>query len=216
MPVVMDPSGYVYEGVSSNRIEGVMASCYYKETVEDMYGDLHENVVLWDAEQYAQENPLFTDEYGMYAWDVPQGLWQVKFEKEGYQTTYSEWLPVPPPQLEVNIAMTQNKHPEVKAARAYEDGIEVEFDKYMQLDGLTTENIFVTKNGETAAGTVTLLNEEQAYEDNPVKYASKVRFVPETSFLTTDEVTLTVSRKVKSYAGIQMGEDYTQSFDIEK
>lgn len=211
-----DPSGYVYEGVSSNRVEGVMASCYYKETVEDMYGDLHENVVLWNAEEYAQENPLFTDEYGMYRWDVPKGLWQVKFEKEGYQTTYSEWLPVPPPQLEVNIAMTQNKQPEVKAARAYEDGIEVEFDKYMQLDGLTTENIFVTKNGETAAGMVTLLNEEQAYEDNPVKYASKVRFVPETSFLTTDEVTLTVSRKVKSYAGIQMGEDYTQSFDIEK
>lgn len=213
---VHDPSGYVYEGVSSNRIEGVMASCYYKETVEDMYGDLHENIVLWDAEQYAQENPLFTDENGMYRWDVPQGLWQVKFEKEGYQTTYSEWLPVPPPQLEVNIAMTQNKQPEVVSARAYEDGIEVEFDKYMQLDGLTTENIFVTKNGETAAGTVTLLNEEQAYEDNPVTYASKVRFVPETSFLTTDEVTLTVSRKVKSYAGIQMGEDYTQSFDIEK
>ena len=213
---IHDPSGYVYEGVSSNRIEGVMASCYYRETVEDMYGDLHENIVLWDAENYAQENPLFTDENGMYRWDVPQGLWQVKFEKEGYQTTYSEWLPVPPPQLEVNIAMTQNKQPEVKAARAYEDGIEVEFDKYMQLDGLTTENIFVTKNGETAAGTVTLLNEEQAYEDNPVTYASKVRFVPETSFLTTDEVTLTVSRKVKSYAGIQMGEDYTQSFDIEK
>lgn len=213
---VHDPSGYVYEGVSSNRIEGVMASCYYKETVEDMYGDLHENIVLWDAEQYAQENPLFTDENGMYRWDVPQGLWQVKFEKEGYQTTYSEWLPVPPPQLEVNIAMTQNKQPEVKVARAYEDGIEVEFDKYMQLDGLTTENIFVTKNGETAAGTVKLLNEEQAYENNPITYASKVRFVPETSFLTTDEVTLTVSRKVKSYAGIQMGEDYTQSFDIEK
>ena len=213
---IVDPSGYVYEGVSSNRIEGVMASCYYKETVEDMYGDLHENIVLWDAEQYAQENPLFTDENGMYRWDVPQGLWQVKFEKEGYQTTYSEWLPVPPPQLEVNIAMTQNRQPEVVSARAYEDGIEVEFDKYMQLEGLNTENIFVTKNGETVAGAVTLLNEEQTYEDNPITYASKVRFVPETSFLTTDEVTLTVSRKVKSYAGIQMEEDYMQSFDIEK
>lgn len=193
-----------------------MATVYYKETVEDMYGDLHENVVLWDAEQYAQENPLFTDENGMYRWDVPQGLWQVKFEKEGYETTYSEWLPVPPPQLEVNIAMTQNKQPEVKMARAYEDGIEVEFDKYMQLDGLTTENIFVTKNGETTSGTLTLLNEEQAYEDNPVTYASKVRFIPETSFLTTDEVTLTVSRKVKSYAGVPMEVDYTQTFDIEK
>ena len=214
--VQIDPSGYVYEGVSSNRVEGVMASCYYKETVEDMYGDLHENVVLWDAEQYAQENPLFTDENGMYRWDVPQGLWQVKFEKEGYETTYSDWLPVPPPQLEVNIGIKQSTQPEVKMARAYEDGIEVEFSKYMQPDLLNTENIFVTKNGEIATGCVKLLNEEQSYEGKAETYASKVRFVPETAFLTTDEVVLTVSRKVKSYAGIPMLEDYTQEFDIEK
>lgn len=214
--VQIDPSGYIYEGVSSNRVEGVMASCYYKETVEDMYGDLHENVVFWDAEQYAQENPLFTDENGMYRWDVPQGLWQVKFEKEGYETTYSDWLPVPPPQLEVNIGIKQSTQPEVKTARAYEDGIEVEFSKYMQPDLLNTEYIFVTKNGEIATGSVKLLNEEQSYEGKVETYASKVRFVPETSFLTTDEVVLTVSRKVKSYAGIQMEADYIQEFDIEK
>ena len=213
---ILDPSGYVYEGVSSNRVEGVTATCYYKETVEDMYGDKHENVVLWNAAEYAQENPLFTDENGMYRWDVPQGLWQVKFEKEGYETTYSEWLPVPPPQLEVNIGLTQNRQPEVAAAHAYEDGVEVEFDKYMMTDKLTTENIFVTKNGEDVAGTVTLLDEEQAYEDNPVTYASKVRFVPEVSFLATDEVVLTVSRKVQSYAGVPMEADYTQAFDIER
>ena len=213
---IHDPSGYVYEGVSSNRVEGVTATCYYKETVEDMYGDKHENVVLWNAAEYAQENPLFTDENGMYRWDVPQGLWQVKFEKEGYETTYSEWLPVPPPQLEVNIGLTQNRQPEVAAAHAYEDGVEVEFDKYMMTDKLTTENIFVTKNGEDVAGTVTLLDEEQAYGGNPVAYASKVRFVPEVSFLATDEVVLTVSRKVQSYAGVPMEADYTQAFDIER
>ena len=54
---VMDPSGYVYEAVASNRLQGVTATCYYKEMVEDMYGDLHENIVLWDAAEYAQENP---------------------------------------------------------------------------------------------------------------------------------------------------------------
>lgn len=213
---IHDPSGYVYEGVSSNRVEGVMASCYYKETVEDMYGDLHENEVFWDAEQYAQENPLFTDANGMYRWDVPQGLWRVKFEKEGYETTYSEWLPVPPPQLEVNVAIKQNTQPEVKTARAYEDAIEVEFSKYMQPDLLNTENIIVTKNGETAAGEVKLLNEEEAYEGKAEKYASKLRFIPEVSFLATDDVVLTISHKVKSYAGIQMEADYTQEFDIEK
>lgn len=213
----IDPSGYVYEGVSSNRVEGVTATAYYKEMVEDMYGDLHENIVLWDAAEYAQENPLFTDEYGMYAWDVPQGLWQVKFEKEGYQTTYSEWLPVPPPQLDVNIPMTQLLQPTVKQGKAYGEGVEVEFDKYMDPEQLTTNNILVTKNGTAISGTIVLLNEEEAYEGRTEKYASKVRFeVPEgEELLSTDEVQLTVRKAVKSYAGVQMQDDYTQKFDVE-
>ncbi len=212
---VHDPSGYVYEGVSSNRLEGVMALCYYKETVEDIYGDQHENVVLWDAEQYAQENPLFTDANGMYRWDVPKGLWQVKFEKEGYETTYSEWLPVPPPQLEVNIPMVQNKQPEVAGVHAYKDGVEIEFDKYMQPATLNTDNIFVIQNGEKVAGKVTLLNEEVAYEGQSETYASKVRFVFDQA-VTAKEITLTVVNSVKSYAGLQMQDVYTQTFAIEQ
>ncbi|MBR4042038.1 MAG: chitobiase/beta-hexosaminidase C-terminal domain-containing protein, partial [Bacteroidaceae bacterium] len=211
----IDPAGYVYEGVSSNRVEGVTATCYYKETVEDMYGDLRENIVLWNAEEYAQENPLFTDENGMYQWFVPQGLWQVKFEKEGYETTYSEWLPVPPPQLEVNIPIVQNKQPEVVIVHAYEDGIVVEFDKYMQPATLNTSNIFVVQNGEKVDGTVVMLNEEIAYRDSSVVYVSKVRFVFDQP-ITAEELTLTVSNRVKSYAGIQMQDTYTQTFDIEK
>ena len=210
-----DPSGYVYEGVSSNRLQGVIASCYYKETVEDMYGDLHENVVLWNAEEYAQENPLFTDEYGMYRWDVPKGLWQVKFEKEGYETTYSEWLPVPPPQLEVNIGMVQGRQPEVKAARAYEDAVEVEFDKYMIPELLTTENIIVMQNGIAVDGTVELLNEEVSYEGEADTFASKIRFNAAQPF-TEQEITLMVSNRVKSYAGIRMQDNYQQTFTIEQ
>lgn len=213
---VMDPSGFVYEAVSSNRVQGVTASCYYKETVEDMYGDLHENIVLWNAEEYAQENPLFTDENGMYQWDVPQGLWRVKFEKEGYQTTYSEWLPVPPPQLDVNIAMTQLVQPAVKSGKAYSEGVEIEFDKYMDPATLTTDNIKLTRNNVAVAGTIVLLNEEKVNSDNEQTYASKIRFqMPaEQELLNTDEVKLTISKSVESYAGIQMEEDYSQSFDV--
>ena len=215
--VKIDPSGYVYEAVSSNRLQGVTATAYYKETVEDMYGDLHENIVLWNAEEYAQENPLFTDEYGMYQWDVPQGLWQVKFEKEGYQTTYSEWLPVPPPQLEVNIAMTQLLQPSVLNGKAYSGGVELTFDKYMDPETLTTENIMVTKNGNPIEGTIKLLNEEVAYEGETQTYASKIRFeVPAgEELLATDAVQLTVRKAVKSYAGVQMEADYVQDFDVE-
>lgn len=209
----IDPSGYVYEGVPSNRLEGVTASIYYKETTEDMYGELHDKVVLWDASEYAQKNPLFTDKYGMYAWDVPQGLWQVKFEKEGYETAYSEWLPVPPPQLDVNIGMTQNSQPEVRTVHAYNDGVEIEFTKYMLPSTLTTANILVSVNGKTIEGTTELLNVENNLNGN--SYASKVRFVPTERF-SGDNIMLTVSNKVKSYANVAPQETFCQEFPIEQ
>lgn len=208
----VDPSGYVYEGVPSNRLEGVTASIYYKETEEDMYGELHDKVVLWDASEYAQKNPLFTDKDGMYAWDVPQGLWQVKFEKEGYETAYSEWLPVPPPQLDVNIAMTQNSQPEVRNVHAYDDGVDIEFSKYMLPNTLTTGNILVAINGNAIDGTVEILNAENNV--NGVSYASKIRFVP-TEKIKEKSIWLTISNKVKSYANVAMQETFHQEFQIE-
>ena len=208
----VDPSGYVYEGVPSNRLEGVTASIYYKETEEDMYGELHDKVVLWDASEYAQKNPLFTDKDGMYAWDVPQGLWQVKFEKEGYETAYSEWLPVPPPQLDVNIAMTQNSQPEVRNVHAYDDGVDIEFSKYMLPNTLTTGNILVAINGNAIDGTVEILNAENNV--NGVSYASKICFVP-TEKIKEKSIWLTISNKVKSYANVAMQETFHQEFQIE-
>lgn len=221
--VIIDPSGYVYEAVPENRVEGVQATIYYKEEVEDIYGDKHEDIVMWNAEDYAQKNPLFTDENGMYRWDVPQGLWQVKFEKDGYVTAYSEWLPVPPPQLEVNIGITQNKQPEVIEARAYEQGVEVQFDKYMDPATLTDANISVTAGGNKLAGEIQLVNAALADEfalpedADAMRYASRIRFVPEQTLAsTTGELRLTVSRNVKSYAGIPMTETYSQTLDVEK
>lgn len=220
---IHDPAGFVYEAVPTNRVEGVQASIYYKETKEDMYGDPYEEIILWNAEEYAQKNPLFTDENGMYRWDVPQGLWQVKFEKDGYQTAFSEWLPVPPPQLEVNIGIVQNKQPEVTEARAYEEGVEVQFDKYMDLSTMTTENIFVTAGGEKLNGEIRLIDaalaDEYASEEDAdaTRYASRVRFVPEQPLsVTTGEIRLTVSRNVLSYAGIPMTETFSQALDVEK
>ncbi|MCR5445653.1 MAG: chitobiase/beta-hexosaminidase C-terminal domain-containing protein, partial [Bacteroidales bacterium] len=204
---IYDPSGFVYEAVESNRLEGVTATCYYKEEVEDMYGDLHENIMVWDAEEYAQRNPLFTDAEGKYAWDVPTGLWQVKFEKDGYETACSEWLPVPPPQLEVNVGMKQLRQPAVSHVKVCTDGIDITFDKYMDPQTLTTENIFVTKGGQTVDGKIELLNAEGGY-------ASKLRF--NASLTANDKLQLTIRHTVESYAGLQMEQDFTQQFDVEQ
>lgn len=213
---VIDPSGYVYEAVSSNRLQGVTATAYYKETREDMYGDLYEEVVLWDAEEYAQENPLFTDENGMYAWDVPTGLWQVKFEKNGYETTCSEWLPVPPPQLEVNVPMTQYIPAEVVDVQAYETGIIITFDKYMKPDKLTTGYISVVQGEQLIAGSIQLLDEEVAYAEGDPTYARQLRFIPASAFEAGSEIQLSVGRKVQTYAGIPMSDDFVQTFTVQR
>lgn len=217
---IHDPSGYVYEGVSSNRLQGVTATCYYKEMVEDMYGDLHENVVLWNAEEYAQQNPLFTDENGMYQWDVPQGLWQVRFEKEGYQPAQSEWLPVPPPQMDVNIGMVQNSQPEVVSARAYEDGVELQFSKYMDPATLNADNIYIKcKSADTEVlitdAQIELLNAEAAIEGSEQQYASRLRLATD-RLGYYDEARIIVSRNVQSYAGIGMTDNFEQQLDVEK
>lgn len=210
----IDPSGFVYEGVFSNRLEGVTATVYFKEIKEDMYGDLHENIVKWDAEEYGQKNPLLTDENGYYRWDVPQGLWQVKFEKEGYETTYSEWLPVPPPQLDVNISMKQNVQPKVKSAYAYDDAVVLEFDKYMLPSTLVDGNIVIISGNKKIDGSILLLNEESKIAGSNEKFASKVRFNASEPF-NTEEIKLVVSNNVTSYANIKMQNDFTKILSVQ-
>lgn len=210
----IDPSGFVYEGVESNRLEGVTASCYYKETVEDMYGNLVDNVNLWDAEEYDQENPLLTDSMGMYQWFVPVGLWQVKLEKTGYETAYSDWLPVPPPQLDVNIGMVQNVQPTVVDAAATKTAVEFEFDKYMMTGYLDTSNIHVYQNGNYVQGTIEFVNAEQAYANPDSIYASAVRFVPNSHF-AGGQLSLIVSNRVRSYSGIRMQETFVRTLTLQ-
>ena len=103
----VDPSGIVYDADSKKPIYGATVTIYYKEDLGD------KNAALWDAAEYDQQNPITTDEDGFYAWDVPAGYWQVKAECDGYETSYSDWLPVPPPQLEVNIPLKKINVPHV-------------------------------------------------------------------------------------------------------
>lgn len=211
---ILDPSGYVFEAVADNRVQGATATIYYKEEYEDMYGDKRERVVVWNAEDYAQQNPLFTDENGEYAWDVPQGLWQVKFEKQGYQTTTTDWLPVPPPQLDINVPMSQFTQPVVLRARASEQGVGITFDKWMKPGTLTTENITVTMGDNVVAGTLQML--DATYSPDSIAYVRQLRFVPSEAFQIGQQLTLTVAATAESYAGVTMAEAYTQTFDVER
>lgn len=218
---LIDPSGYVYEAVPSNRLEGVSATCYYKDSLQNNYGDWVVIEQQWNAQEFDQLNPQLTNELGKYGWDVPMGMWQVRYEKDGYEPTRSEWLPVPPPQLEVNIPMVQRTAPEVEMAHVYQDGIELLFSKYMQPETLTPDmlKVKVIRGGkETLLSDikVELLNEEAAAKGSETTYASRLRLTSETGWQNADEVLLIVNHRVKSYCGVTMQQDYTQHFDIEK
>ncbi len=212
---IMDPSGYVFEAVASNRVQDALASVYYKDIYEDMYGDSQERIVLWDAEEFAQVNPMLTDENGEYGWDVPAGLWQVRVVKDGYLDTQSEWLPVPPPQLDVNLSMTQPSAPVVSRVVASEQGVEVGFDKYMKPAHLTPNNIFVTRAGQKLDGTIRLLDSERT-PDSTKTFARRVLFVPAQKLSVNEKVQLTVKAGVESYANVGMVQDFTQEFDVQQ
>lgn len=203
-----DPSGYVYEAVPSNRVEGVTATAYTIEEYYDEFDELQQDIVLWDATEFDQENPLITDVEGRYAWDVPAGKWQVKYEKENYVTTYSEWLDVPPPQTEVNVEIISTLAPEIKEVYAYDDYVEVTFSQYMTLD--TTDRISVFQNNNEIDGSVVAVNAED--NGKGVQYASIFRFVPSDE-LKSGTVNVKVQDTV-NYAGTAMTSNYDEGHNV--
>jgi len=225
---IADPSGYVYEAVPSNRVEGVTATVYeYKEIIEtDDYGvetGRRKEEVKWDAENYDQINPQTTDAAGIFAWDVPEGLWVVKFTRDGYEDADSyqdvaatvrgengkNYLPVPPIQTEINTAIVSRAKPEVSAVSAFEDEIRIDFSQYMQIGTVNNTNVTVkTADGKTVSGTLEPLNAEDNYEKT-AQYASSFAFKPaDPAKNLYGTVTVTV-KNVKSYNENAIAAAYT-------
>ena len=196
----IDPSGYVYEGFPENRLEGVKATIYYQdpETKE---------TVLWNAAEYDQANPLYTDEDGAYAWDVPEGLWQVKYEKEGYETAYSEWLPVPPPQLDVNIGMVSMTAPQVESLTVFSDRAEVVFSKYMIPESLG-EMKLLDKSGKELAFALEYDEAGESEDGTPLAKEFVLRLDGDSMLEPGSSCRLVLSGSEKSYADVaaQQGE----------
>ena len=206
--MVIDPSGYVYEAVPSNRLEGVTATALYLgEDGQD---------IQWDAADYDQVNPQITGSDGIYQWDVPQGKWMVTFEKEGYQDTTSEaaamakdssytdgWLPVPPPQLEVNVGMVSTAEPEVESVTAYNDRIEVTFSQYMDIESIGGA-VSLTRDGATIQTVVEALDAEYNLEGTE-QYATRFSITPADGVCSG---TVCISTAAANYADTKLAQNY--------
>jgi len=211
---IWDPSGYVFETVPFNRLEGVTATALQQDADTGSWS-------VWDADWFLQENPVLSDSEGRYGWDVPPGMWQVLFQKPGYETAYSDELQVPPPRTEVNVGMVSYMAPAVAsvAAAVYGGYIDINFDKYMKASTLTESTVVVSAvydndEAQRVTGNVTLKDTVLNPNDAAMLLARTARFVPETTLTVGSSYRVEINQMAQSYAEQPMASDETHVVTI--
>lgn len=210
--LVIDPSGYIYEGVPSNRLTDVKTTLYYM--------DRDGNTVEWNASEYEQSNPIFSDRNGRYEWFVPDGLWQVKAECDGYETFYTDWVRVPPAQMDMNFGMVSKESPVIEQLCAYPDAVEINLTKYVYADDITAESVVVYANNQQLQGTVRLVDAEIDHWDGQYnteasggsgnRYVSKLRFFPNDELPLGTNIKVCLNDNIRSYANVTVASNYSQ------
>ena len=150
---------------------------------------------------------------------MPKGNWIVKVEKDGYDSADSSksensvdgYLPVPPPQFDVNIGIVSQDKPVVERVNAYDDEILIKFSQYMQIDTVNLKNIKILRNSKAVSGKIEPVNAEYNY-GNTEMFASEFRFVPDISL--NDSVDIEI-KNVKNYNNSAMTGTYQKNIAVE-
>ena len=158
----------------------------------------------WNAEEFTQINPVISDGDGNYGWYVPAGEWKVRAEKEGYSTVESDWLPVPPPQLDVNLELVSIMQPKVAGIDLASDKMLVRFDNYVIAESFTKENVALKDSTDTTVE-IASVESVDAKERNE-KAIAKEFVVTFATALAEGSYTATVAAGVTSYADVVMNE----------
>ena len=195
----LDPSGIVYEAVESNPLSGITAELWYSASKDGT------NAVKWDAENYGgQINPQLTDAEGMYSWYVPDGYWKVKFTKDGYIAAETEWMEVPPPQLDVNIGLISTAAPAVQSINAYPDYVEIIFTQYMSV----TKTLTIPDGYTYEWAEKTPVNTE-----SNICYSKVLRLIPNNKAKVGDTVSVSIEG-AENYAGTSLSKYISGSLTV--
>ncbi len=102
---VIDPEGYVYEAAGKNETRIRNATVTMLKFNEDK-----KNFENWNAKDFAQKNPQITNQTGQYSFLVPEGLYKITVEADGYESYSSaEFTASDGDSLHENIELTK-KH----------------------------------------------------------------------------------------------------------
>ena len=120
------------------------------------------------------------------------------------------WLPVPPPQMNVNIGLVSMAAPEVAEVRFSGAEMRVAFTQYMDIAMLEADPalLTITKNGEPVAYAWEFMDREASPKDETVFYGRTLCLTPAAGYDFDGAVALTVSGSWRSYAGAAIGIPY--------
>ena len=191
---IYDPSGYVYEALGEHRLEGVTA------TVEQRVGG---SWVQWDAQAFGQTNPQVTGDDGRYGWDVPKGLWRVRYDKPGYRSAYSPELEVLPEHYDVDVDLHRLAPPALQGASVLATGaLEVVFDEWMDVAQVVAGTSVSSGTGAVAGRFEPV---EPAFSPKGVQLARSFRFVPASPFGSGQVLRVAVAADVADHGGVALG-----------
>ncbi|WP_281889983.1 S-layer homology domain-containing protein [Paenibacillus sp. YYML68] len=156
--VLIDPSGYVFEGSMDNRLEGVTAIVQQRGN-----NNAWSN---WDADKYGQVNPQTTDDEGRYGWDVLQGDWRVLFSKEGYEGYTSRIVVVPPAETQLNVPLERTSAPSVVSITPEQGATNIEADASITIvfDRLMNQENMAPDSMRNLPGTIRVVQVSGATE----------------------------------------------------
>jgi hypothetical protein len=102
--IYIDPSGYVYDNNTGNRIEGAIVWLQRPDGVGGW-----DNVPTGElpAVMDPDINPQTTGVDGGYGWDVLAGTYRVHVEADGYLPAISSVVNIPPPVIDLNVGLTR-------------------------------------------------------------------------------------------------------------
>ncbi len=217
--VLIDPSGYVFEGSMDNRLSGVQA------IVEE---DVDGRWIPWNAEFFGQVNPQITDVDGRYGWDVTQGSWRVIFNKEGYGEYVSRIVVTPPEETELNIPLVRTSNPEVVGVKHKlntEENYEyiiVEFDRLMNESYMNKGMYVQNESGEVVDGSFIfegyegyrqVRGEPGYYEpDTTVSLSQYVIWKPSITLESDVDYTFVIEETLRDYDGKSLNDEVTLLF----
>ena len=230
-----DPSGYIYEAVPSNRLEGAEVTLWqldgdYRTKTNDS-GEVTSltggYAYLIDAEAFGLEpNPQTTGADGRYQWFVPEGWWRVQVTKAGYEPADTGtngsygvnamknaadgyyYMPVLPEQLDVNIPLVSYAAPEVASVTPNTLGVFVRFTKYMDETTLTKNRFTLLVNGQPTDFTLSFADSEKSSSAKDAPSYARTIQLTYPGMTQGDSVQLVIDNRVTSYAGAAMESRY--------